>query len=146
MNSQCTTLSCYWTFPCLLLCQLQGTLLKKIDLAWNQSDVGLFTWTVALGIHASETNTFSLKLNPAKDTIRNVAMIRTTRAMPNIATQSPARDKHFSVLLCIGASGFLIFGGVSHSLFCFRFLYRDSFEASNECWIICEWSYQQFQA
>lgn len=85
-------------------------MLKKIDLAWNQNDVGLFTWTVALGIHASETNTFSLKLNPAKDTIRNVAMIRTTRAMPNIATQSPARDKHFSVLLCLGAS-VLFFGG-----------------------------------
>lgn len=55
-----------------------------------------FTWTVALGIHANETNTFSLKLNPAKHTIRNVAMIRTTRAMLNVATQSPVtKTRHY---------------------------------------------------
>lgn len=59
-----------------------------------------FTWTVALGIHANEINTFSLKLNPAKHTIRNVAMIRTTRAMLNVVTQSPVTKTHTSHYFC----------------------------------------------
>lgn len=59
-----------------------------------------FTWTVALGIHAKETNTFSLKLNPAKHTIRNVAVIRTTRAMLNVATQSPVTKTQTSHYFC----------------------------------------------
>lgn len=62
--------------------------------------LGCFTWTVALGIHASETNTFSLKLNPAKHTIRNVATIRTTRAIPSVATQSPETKTSASHYFC----------------------------------------------
>lgn len=52
------------------------------------------TWTVALGIHARAINIFSFNLKPAKNTSRNVAVIRTTNPIHSVATQSPAVEKN----------------------------------------------------
>lgn len=50
---------------------------------------------MAFGSHAKEINIFSLKLKPAKHTIRYVAKIRISTAVPRVAIQRPVRNTQF---------------------------------------------------